>query len=547
MIHTKFSISFLADLEGIVFELLSNEVRHGVFNKETINTMLRTRLNRSRTQAFLKQLNVNQFRIIRLYFSYEGVDISAFLCGIKIEDHLFFTFTFNNKIVIPAFYQEFENYKRKKLYEFRENVIHDDKKYSDILENDLKVYEELKATIADLSSAQYRIVQKNSELQELLEEYEKTILMLEKSEEKQRRLLDNLDEGIVIADENGDLVQFNEEYLRIFELDPEMIKSKKIWEIKFCFTGSSRMDLNKLENMKKSFLCYFHSPVDILKNHDQEVMLVMKNGKTKNIEEHLFKFTVKTETFVGCRFRDVTEKKRFINEYQLIHQNEATKFMLRGLSNNFNTRFQSVIGNISMAMNYINEDNKSYLLLKNAIESFPKINEFSKQIAMLIEEGEYPLTKQKIDLVFSEITSKINDKRFEIIIEEFDLPPIYCNLYQLKTAVLSILENSKDSMPNGGVIRISFEKIRYNYQEKTYEEGKPNYICFNIHDEGIGIPSENLNRIFDPFFTTYISHKKGLGLTITYSIIKKHKGFIEVTSEVGVGTTVRIYLPINDF
>ncbi len=390
------------------------------------------------------------------------------------------------------------------------------------------------------------LIDKNLELQDLLTEHKETMALLEKSEEKQRELLNNLDEGIVISDKDGNIIHYNEAYLKIFEFDEEAVKSEKIWNLKSRFVSSLDSDSIKNEIVRKSYFSYFNAPGDIFRNRVQEITIFMPSGKVKTIEEYVLKFEVKDEIFTGFRFKDITEKKEMENENEIIRQYESSKVFLRGLAHNFNTRFQSVIGNISMAMNYVKDDNKTYTLLKNAIDSFPKINDFSKQLGILSEEGDFKLSRQNIFTLFREIISENTDKKYTISLEAVDLPLVFCNLLQLKVAIYNIIENSKEAMPCGGVIKISFRKIRYNFCTKYHEEGEPNYLCIDINDEGIGIPSENMTRIFDPFFSTNISQKKGLGLTIAFSIIRRHHGFIRVSSEVGIGTTIMILLPLNE-
>lgn len=121
------------------------------------------------------------------------------------------------------------------------------------------------------------------------------------------------------------------------------------------------------------------------------------------------------------------------------------------------------------------------------------------------------------------------------VTKEFgSLPKIWCNLGQLNQVFLNILVNAAHAIKDHGDIRI-----------KTWEEGDSVRIA--ISDSGGGIPPENLKRIFDPFFTTKeVGKGTGLGLAIAYDIVvNKHGGRIDVTSEVGAGTTFTIMLPVD--
>jgi two-component system NtrC family sensor kinase len=114
------------------------------------------------------------------------------------------------------------------------------------------------------------------------------------------------------------------------------------------------------------------------------------------------------------------------------------------------------------------------------------------------------------------------------------LPRVWCNLGQLNQVFLNILVNAAHAIVDHGEIRIT-----------TWEEDDAVRIA--ISDTGGGIPPENLKRIFDPFFTTKeVGKGTGLGLAIAYDIIvNKHNGRIEVVSEIGVGTTFTIMLPVT--
>jgi two-component system NtrC family sensor kinase len=112
-----------------------------------------------------------------------------------------------------------------------------------------------------------------------------------------------------------------------------------------------------------------------------------------------------------------------------------------------------------------------------------------------------------------------------------NLPEIKGDSAKLLDAFINIAANAIDAMKEGGKLSI-----------RTYKsDGK---VVVEIADTGVGIPEEHLSKIFDPFFTTKeVGKGTGLGLYITYSVIEKHGGEIEVKSKVGEGTTFKIYLP----
>ena len=121
----------------------------------------------------------------------------------------------------------------------------------------------------------------------------------------------------------------------------------------------------------------------------------------------------------------------------------------------------------------------------------------------------------------------------EIRKEYGDLPPVECLPSQLNQVFLNLLVNSAHAITSKGII--------------TLRSGvRGDEVWLEVSDTGAGIPAENIARIFDPFFTTKPAGKgTGLGLSISCNIVNKHHGRIEVDSQVGVGTTFRIWLPVR--
>jgi two-component system NtrC family sensor kinase len=116
---------------------------------------------------------------------------------------------------------------------------------------------------------------------------------------------------------------------------------------------------------------------------------------------------------------------------------------------------------------------------------------------------------------------------------ETDLPAVSCDANQIQQAVLVLLVNAYEAMPNGG-----------NLQVGTCMQDSKVSIC--VKDTGGGIPASALENIFEPFFTTKDNqHRTGLGLSVAKGIVEKHEGTIEVASEAGRGTEFRIVLPVG--
>ncbi len=127
-----------------------------------------------------------------------------------------------------------------------------------------------------------------------------------------------------------------------------------------------------------------------------------------------------------------------------------------------------------------------------------------------------------------------------------DLWPVMADPNQLGNALINLAVNARDAMPNGGALTIRTSNVSVEETKSLGHVLMPSgeFVTIEVEDTGIGIPKENLGKIFEPFFTTKEKgHGTGLGLASVYGIVKQTGGYIFPESEVGKGTTFRIYLP----
>jgi CheY-like chemotaxis protein len=115
---------------------------------------------------------------------------------------------------------------------------------------------------------------------------------------------------------------------------------------------------------------------------------------------------------------------------------------------------------------------------------------------------------------------------------------------QISQVINNIMINANQAMPEGGIIRVTADNlIMDDGHDLPLEPDR--YVRISVKDQGAGIAEEHLANIFDPYFTTK-QEGSGFGLATSYSIIKRHGGIIEVESQLGIGTTFHIYLPVSD-
>jgi CheY-like chemotaxis protein len=125
------------------------------------------------------------------------------------------------------------------------------------------------------------------------------------------------------------------------------------------------------------------------------------------------------------------------------------------------------------------------------------------------------------------------------------IPSINADHSQLHQTLLNLCVNARDAMSSGGVLSIKTHMVPLARLRDLHPDASAsNYVCIEVSDTGEGMPEEIKKRIFEPFFTTKGMGKgTGLGLAVVFGVVQTHNGFIDVESELGKGTTFRLYLP----
>lgn len=246
--------------------------------------------------------------------------------------------------------------------------------------------------------------------------------------------------------------------------------------------------------------------------------------------------------------RDVTDKKKMEDELLKIEKLESVGVLAGGIAHDFNNILTAVLGNIELAnFRFGKKDQDAAELLNEATKATRRAVKLTRQLLTFAKGDE--LIKDATDLtVLIQETSDFV-LHGSAVVCEYDYPEDLwmadADSGQISQVIQNIVINAKHAMEDGGTIRIHCENAE-ELQETVQGQVQPGkFVKISISDNGCGIPEEFIDKIFDPYFTT--KHKgSGLGLAISHSIISKHKGTMEVESQVGEGTTFSLFLPATE-
>jgi two-component system cell cycle sensor histidine kinase/response regulator CckA len=247
---------------------------------------------------------------------------------------------------------------------------------------------------------------------------------------------------------------------------------------------------------------------------------------------------------------DISEQKALETKFAQSQKMQAVGQLAGGVAHDFNNLLTVIIGN------------SEFLLMRHQAgdPSFKEINEIHQnalRAATLVGQLLAFSRKQTLQptvLVLRDVIGELAlmlrrllREGVELELEHgADLWPVHADETQISNAIINLVVNARDAMPKGGrvTIRTANESVAEQTALGTGVMPAGDYVRIEVSDTGGGIPAEHLSKIFDPFFTTKPTGQgTGLGLATVYGIVKQTGGFITVESEIGRGTTFRIYLP----
>lgn len=240
-------------------------------------------------------------------------------------------------------------------------------------------------------------------------------------------------------------------------------------------------------------------------------------------------------------FRDITEKRKIEQELLRTQKLESLGILAGGIAHDFNNILTGILNNVTLAKLYAGKEKIKAPLTRVEKASLEAKN-LTQQL-LTFSKGGAPIKKvTSLAVLIKDSVSfalRGSNVRCHFYIPD-DVWSVDVDEGQISQVISNLIINADEAMPEGGIIQVKAENVVINTGNTPLEAGA--YVKVSISDQGIGIPEQYVTKIFDPYFTTK-QKGSGLGLATAYSIIRQHNGYCDVESEVGVGTTVHVWLP----
>jgi PAS domain S-box-containing protein len=245
--------------------------------------------------------------------------------------------------------------------------------------------------------------------------------------------------------------------------------------------------------------------------------------------------------------RDMTERRAVDEQLHQAQKMEAVGQLTNGVAHDFNNLLATIIPNLELAMPHVKEE-RVLGYLENAMHAAERGGKLTNQLLAFSRRHDLLTEPVDVNNLISETCEMLPRTigptiTIEMVLDG-DLWPAMTEVGQLELAILNLAINARDAMLVGGKLTISTTKIARGDRSRLPHVDPGDYVMISVADTGTGMSEEVRSRAFEPFFTTKEAGKgTGLGLSMVYGFAKQSGGIVTIDSEIGKGTTFRIYLP----
>jgi PAS domain S-box-containing protein len=363
--------------------------------------------------------------------------------------------------------------------------------------------------------------------------------VLRESESRYQRLVENVNDAIVMDDVDGRLVFANRRFREWFGLEDREIRDVVLED---CVAPEWRLEVRDRHDRR------MHG--ETVPDHF-EYEGIRRNGTRIWIEALVTKVEEDGRiTGSQSALRDITERKRIVAQYLQAQKMESVGRLAGGMAHDFNNLLTVINGYSDMLLEGLGPQDQSRASLleirkagEHGAELTQKLLTFSRKQLVQPKALDLNLVVVEAEKMFGRLIGE----DIELITRlGAGVGQVMADAGQLHQVLMNLVVNARDSMPNGGKVIIETKNVEADedFVSRLPELAVGSYVYLGVTDTGTGMSDQVKQHLFEPFFTTKEPSKgTGLGLATVYGIVHQSAGWIGATSARGEGTTFHIYLP----
>ena len=342
-------------------------------------------------------------------------------------------------------------------------------------------------------------------------------------------VVESITVGVVAIDPEGEITVWNNAMTAIFGLESADV------------VGSDASDVFP-DDLVQTLKRVIEGPKWVAESTSRfyKTHVEMKKGQGRLVNITLSPFVLQEDVVTGILmvFDDVTEKGQLENQLLQAEKLSSIGLLAAGIAHEINTPLTGVCSYTQMLVKETPSTDPRHDILKKIEKQGFRASTIVDNLLNFARVSDTDFSEVNVNGLMLETLSLMDHqlRKSDVEVEvdlDASLPATLANGGKLQQVFMNLVLNAKDAMPQGGKLTV-----------RTYQEDSQ--LVVKIQDSGTGISEENVKRIYDPFFTTKKAGEgSGLGLSVSYGIIREHSGRINVDSRSGQGTTFRLHLPVK--